>query len=256
MKARASYFTIIFTAALGLSNAAIVTVNTSDNTDFTVGKTNLVRAISLLADGDTIQFNIPNTTTNKHYLVTPPRDPDNGYPAVTNNNVTIDGYTQPGSSVNTNPILAANNAQIRIVLDSRADAGTVLDINGYGTSESATLFVVYGTNVHIRGLCFLGPGPTVGGGTSGTSLDPSRYAVSFGLNADYGHVSGCRIGLDLDDTNVFRFKDAVTVFGDSGISPSWASIGVKPGPANSAVAASRNASVLCILDDRLKCRAW
>ena len=32
--------------------------------------------------------------------------------------MTIDGYTQPGASPNTNPILGGNNAQIKIVLDS------------------------------------------------------------------------------------------------------------------------------------------
>ena len=245
MKNRIIYaIVLILTAFLRVAQAATITVNTADNTDFGAGKTNLVRAIQLLADGDTINFNIPNTTTNKHYIVTPPRDPDNGYPPITNNNVTIDGYSQPGASPNTNPILAANNAQIRIVLDSTGDAGTVQDINGYGLKEAATLFVtgvtnaagtyVGGTNVHIKGLCFLGPGPTVGGGTSGTIGDPSRYAISFGPGADYGHVSGCRIGLDLDGTTLHRFKDAVTVFGDTGIAPSRTSIGVKPGPADAA----------------------
>jgi len=221
-------------ACVTTSRAAIITVNTGDNTDFSAGKTNLVAAINSLHDGDTINFNIPNTTTNKHYLITPPIDPNNGYPPITNNNITIDGYSQPGSSPNSNTILAANNAQIRIVLDSRAGGAHVEDINGYGTSESAVLFVVHGTNVHIKGLCFLGPGPTLGGGTSGSDTDPSRYAISFGLGADYGHVSGCRFGLDLDDTSVYRFKDAVTVFGDTGIAPSRTSIGVKPGPADAA----------------------
>jgi len=223
-------------ACITCGNAATITVNTADNTDFSAGKTNLVRAINSLSDGDTIRFNISNTLTNKHYLVTPLRDPNNGYPPITNNNVTIDGYTQPGASPNTNPILAANNAQLRIVLDSRGDAGTVLDINGYGTSESATLFVIHGTNVHIRGLCFLGPGATFAGGTGGSDGDPARYAVSFGLNADSGHVSGCRIGLDLDDTSVFRFKDAVTVFGNSGISANRISIGVRPATGTTAEA--------------------
>ena len=224
--------TIVLTlfASTNFLNAKFITVNTEDNTDFGAGKTNLVRAINLLADGDTIQFNISNATTNKHYLVTPPRDPNNGYPPITNHNVTIDGYSQPGAAPNSNPILAANNALIRIVLDSRGDAGTVRGMDGYGTDESATLFVIGATNVHIKGLCFLGPGPTVGGPPDGTDQDPARYAVSFALGAHYGHVSGCRIGLDLDDTSVHRFKDCVTVFGSTAAGSSRISIGVKPGP--------------------------
>jgi hypothetical protein len=233
MKNRVVSLTVItLTAITTLCSAKNITVNTEDNTDFGVGKTNLVRAISLLADGDTIQFNISNTTTNKHYLVTPPRLPNNGYPPITNHNVTIDGYSQPGATPNTNPILAANNAQIRIVLDSRGDAVTMEDIAGYGTSESATLFVMGATNVHIRGVCLLGPGPTVGGDTDGSDADPSRYGISFALGAHYGHVSGCRIGLDLDNTSVYRYKDCITVFGGGAAASSRTSIGVKPGPAD------------------------
>ena len=33
--------------------------------------------------------------------------------------VVVDGYSQPGSSPNTNPILASNNAVIKIVIDTR-----------------------------------------------------------------------------------------------------------------------------------------
>src|SRR5438093_1069445 len=83
------------------AQAKIITVNTVNNKDFHAGVTNLVTAINLLADGDTIAFNIPNTTTTNHYLLTP----NVGYPVITNNNVTIDGYTQPLSSPNTNTIL-------------------------------------------------------------------------------------------------------------------------------------------------------
>src|SRR5437763_5112555 len=96
------------------TRAAIITVNTEDNTDFSAGKTNLVAAINSLHDGDTISFNVPGTAGQVHYLQTPP----NGYPIITNNGVTIDGYSQPGASPNTNPIHAPNNARIKICLDS------------------------------------------------------------------------------------------------------------------------------------------
>src|SRR5438309_11740537 len=102
-------------ASVGALHAAIITVNTEDNTDFSAGKTNLVTAINSLSDGDTIAFNIPGAAGQVHYLQTPP----NGYRIITNNNVKIDGYTQPTATPNTNPIHAANNAKIKICLDSR-----------------------------------------------------------------------------------------------------------------------------------------
>src|SRR5256885_13875766 len=89
-------------ACITCGNAAIITVNTADNTDFSAGKTNLVRAINSLSAGDTIAFNIAGAGV--HYINTPV----DGYPLITKHNVTIDGYTQAGASPNTNPIHAAN----------------------------------------------------------------------------------------------------------------------------------------------------
>src|SRR2546428_1696530 len=84
--------------------AAIITVNTEDNTDFTAGKTNLITAINNLHDGDTINFNIAGAGV--HRLVTPApvlgAGGGGGYPGITNNDVTIDGFSQPGSSANSN----------------------------------------------------------------------------------------------------------------------------------------------------------
>src|SRR5262249_39136643 len=101
-------------------HAAIITVNSTNNA-VVAGQTNLTQAIQLLQDGDTINFNMPGTSGQVHYLATP----NGGYPIITNNNVTIDGYSQPGASPNTNSIHAPNNARLRVCLDSR---------NGYGTS--------------------------------------------------------------------------------------------------------------------------
>ncbi|NOS72077.1 MAG: hypothetical protein HOP33_19400 [Verrucomicrobia bacterium] len=216
---------VAMTAMAASLNAATITVNTADNTNFGAGQTNLVTAINLLADGDTIRFNIPGA--GPHYLVSPV----GGYPAITNkHNVTIDGYTQPGSSPNTNPILAANNANIKIVLTATNGELTVLDIPGYGTGESAVLFLYGSTNFTVKGICLLGPG--------GPEISPSPYAVSFAFNgadaAHGGHVAGCRIGLDLDGTTIARFKDAVTGFGPGPINGTV--VGVKAGPADSAAA--------------------
>src|SRR4051794_37065421 len=179
----------ILSLFLALSaQAKIIVVNTTNNVSPGPAETNLIQAINLLQDGDSIHFNILGP--GPFYLITPPLDPENGYPEITNHNVTIDGYTQPGASPNTNPILSSNNAQIKIVLDSRAGGRHVahLPLNyGYNDDESAVLFVNGATNVAIRGFCFLGPGT----GTDKDPADPVTYAVSFALGANFGHVSGC-----------------------------------------------------------------
>src|SRR5437762_382270 len=53
------------------TQAKIIVVNTANNTSPGVGETNLVRAISLLQDGDTIQFNIPGSPNAVVYIPTP-----------------------------------------------------------------------------------------------------------------------------------------------------------------------------------------
>src|SRR6266480_1125425 len=108
----------LFTASLALfcagTQAAVITVNTTNNVNpLPLVETSLRQALTNLHDGDTIQFNIPGN--GPFYLQTP----TNGYPVITNHSITIDGYSQPGSSPNTNEILAPNNAKIQIVLDSR-----------------------------------------------------------------------------------------------------------------------------------------
>ncbi len=141
MKRFFRFFAILASAtSISLVQAAVITVNTADNTDFSPGKINLVTAINSLQDGDAIHFNIPGP--GPQYLVAPPE----GYPIITNkHDITIDGYTQSGAVPNTNPILAANNAQIQIVLDARNGNYTTLSdsINGYGTDEVAILFVLF-----------------------------------------------------------------------------------------------------------------
>src|SRR5882724_9431514 len=214
-------------------SAKVIVVNTTNNVSPEPGETNLIMAINLLEDGDAIHFNIPGP--GPFYLITPPLFPDNGYPAITNHNVTIDGYTQPGSSPNSNTILSSNNAMIQIVLDSRDGGARMEDIPGYGTTESAVLFVKGATNVTIEGLCFLGPGTGFN-----TDQDPYRYAISFALQANDGHVHGCWFGLDLDRTNVFRFRDAVTGFRGTNMDyVNGTVIGVEKNAANTSVARSQ-----------------
>ena len=92
-----------------------VTVNTADNTDFTAGMTNFITALNIVSNnggGATINFNIPGYRT--HYIVTPLFGYYGYNPLPILTNVTINGYSQPGSSPNTHSITQANNAVITV----------------------------------------------------------------------------------------------------------------------------------------------
>lgn len=211
--------------------AKMITVNTVNNASPPAGQTNLAMAIQLLEDGDTIRFDIAGP--GPHFLVTPAMvlapGGGGGYPEITKNNVTIDGYSQPGAAPNTNPILSSNNAQIKIVLDSRTGGGHVWDISGYGTSEAGML-VVSGNNVTIKGLSFIGaPG-------TGDDTSPSLYAVALGNRGGNSfHLSGCWIGVAPDGKTVAGMNDGVTGFrhrDPSDVLVNNTVIGVKPGATN------------------------
>ena len=153
-----------------------------------------------------------------------------GYPEITNNNVTINGYSQPGAGPNTQfDQLAPNNAQIKIVIDGRAGGAHTWDISGYGTSESGQ-FVVSGNNVTIKGLSFLG----IYGEDSDAS--PKRYAIALGnRGGNDAHINGCWIGVAPDGTTVAGFADGITGFRHSdptGVLVDRAVVGVKAGSAN------------------------
>src|SRR4051812_13213414 len=98
-------------------HSATLTVTTVDNNNTTAGQLSLKQAIQQAQNGDTIAFNISGA--GPHVIATP----DEGYPIISRQNLTIDGYTQPGSSPNTNPILGANNAVLKIVIDSTTEPG-------------------------------------------------------------------------------------------------------------------------------------
>src|SRR5205085_1948036 len=106
--------------------------------------------------------------------------------------------------------LAPNNAQIKIVLDSRNGGFTLMDFavdqptddNGYGKTEGAILPILNGRNFHVQGICFLGQ-PKVG------PASVSLYFVAFAKYASGGHVSGCWMGVDINRTNTFGSKTAV-----------------------------------------------
>jgi len=198
------------------TQAAIITVTTTNNT-VSAGQTNLTQAIQMLHDGDTINFNVPGAPGQVQYFPTP----NGGYPIITNNNVTIDGYSQPGASPNTNSIHAPNNARIRICLDSRNGYGTsmgqitnligVPSRPGYGEDEWAVLGVFGGTNVFIKGLAILSS-PTGDDGAGNTGdIKSISFACSHDRSCANWHVGGCWFGLDPATGKVGYLSDGTTV---------------------------------------------
>lgn len=190
---------------MATAQARVITVTTADNINPGSG-TSLLQALSNLQDGDEIRFNIPGP--GPHYIATPP----GGYPLITKNNVTIDGYSQPGSSPNTNPILAPNNAQIKIVLDSRNGNVRLMDFpgdspeddTGYGDTESAVIGVLGAKNFKLQGVSILAV-PTISGG------QVAVYGVSFAKGAS-GQVCGCWIGVAPDGNTLAAPADGITGF--------------------------------------------
>lgn len=165
-----------------------VTVTTADNASTAGdGKTSLAEALKDLRANDRIVFNIPGS--GPHYLVTPAA----GYPLIQADNVVIDGFTQPGASANTNPIQGTDNAQIKVVLDSRAGGRLALTDygdHGFGDSESAILAVVNARNFTLRGVSVL----SATGGDS--SEDPFIYGVALVGASTEARVQGCWFGVD------------------------------------------------------------
>jgi hypothetical protein len=236
---------LAFAGMLASANAAIITVNTTNNSDFSAGKTNLWLAIKMAntngATANTINFDIPGT--GPFYLKTPPLytpvdvAPGGGYPIITNHNLTIDGYTQPGAMANTNTILGSNTAKLMIVIDSRFSqytpsgsyqthvGGETMDYSfitgktygntdtgwaGFELYDAAQIGIFNATNITIKGLCFLND-----------YADQDAYSItlsSIALAADYPtnypsltehyypeyalHVAGCWFNLMPDGVTV------------------------------------------------------
>lgn len=205
-------------AAVFQVGAADITVTTVNNVNPPVGQTSLAQALAAAAAGDTIKFNIPGD--GPHVIVTPL----GGYPLIQVDNLTIDGYSQPGSKANSNGILGGNNANIKIVLDSTSDAqgvnpenaelplrhSTRLPFSGYGGSENAILGVLAADGFKVKGLAFIGRH------TEGSDADPSIYAIALVQESLNAKVQGCWFGLKPGDDptteNLKPVSSAVAAF--------------------------------------------
>ncbi len=172
MKASLIVFAAVLAAACG--GAATFTVtNTNDS-----GAGSLRQAI-LDANAnpglDTIAFNIAGSGVHTITPATP-------LPFLTDS-VIIDGYTQPGSSLNTDPI--ATNAVLLIELDGSVAGGLGLNVTGGASTIRGLVINRWATAVQtvsaagdvIRGN-FLGTDPT------GTLARPNGTAIEIGGTGD------------------------------------------------------------------------
>jgi len=197
--------------------------NRTVTTDAATGPGSLTVAINALNDGDTIVFHIPPEAGELHYINTPP----DGYPLITKNNITIDGYTQGGASPNTASIHATNNAQLKICLSSTNGnalsmysavtnyAGIAYPNLGFGDGEQAILGFFKATNTWVKGIAFLAAPSTSTSQEAGGDCKTICYAVDApdvsSLACQGFHVSGCWFGVDLVTRKVAFMPDGTTV---------------------------------------------
>jgi len=176
--------TVLIASALRGSAEITVTVNSTGITDVPDAELTLVEAVAWInkpgyrtlteaeskqvgaASGTNklINFNIPGAGP---FVIT-----DCPRLEIMATNVVVNGYSQPGSSPNTNPILAANNAKLQVVLRS---------------TEGARAFSVFGDHVYLRGLCLRNTRIAWGNGDEENGIRG-------------GGVQGCWIGLAPDGT--------------------------------------------------------
>jgi hypothetical protein len=185
--------TVLLWQTAALFAATQITVNTATDADASDNEMSLVEAVyylnelqgapvatlgrtltpaeaaqvtTILGTNNLITFNISGTG---QHVITANGGIDLGtgdlysYPMLATN-VVVDGYTQPESSPNTNPILAPNNAVITIVIQGQAG------VRHFGVSAN---------DVKVKGLSLLN-------GDNG---------VVFGSGCVGGGVQGCWVGL-------------------------------------------------------------
>ena len=221
MKTKRTYsLMLVGVMALVPVTRAVDQIVTTDTTS--TGAGSLTAAINALQDGDRIVFHIPPNTGEVHYIQTPP----NGYPLITKNNITIDGYTQSGASPNTNSIHAPNNAALRIVLTStngnalsmqtacETSWGSAIPNLGYGDDEQAVLGFFHATNAEIKGLVIQSTPTTSTSITAGDCKSICFAANSFengGGQCENWHISGCWFAVNPVTKQVAYCADGTTV---------------------------------------------
>lgn len=138
-----------------------------------------------LGDSDLIAFNIPGD--GPHIIPAPAGHGDGGFPAIRDDGLVIDGYTQPGASPNINGIDMPNNAVIQIVLDGR---------DGSMNNDVYAIIGATARDVVFKGLSILDlRGGDQGGGAGISFINGEPFELE---NALGGQIAGCWIGLHPD----------------------------------------------------------
>ena len=167
---RPSMAFLLLLAASSLAAATYTVTNTNDS-----GPGSLRQAIldaNANAGADTIAFNIPGGGVQ---TITPATD----LPQITDG-VTIDGYTQPGSSVNTDPV--ATNAVLSIVLDGIVglnDTGLSIGASAGGTTIRGLSIINWGKGIDLSGPGTLVKGNFIGTDPTGTLVLYNSVGISF-----------------------------------------------------------------------------
>ncbi len=198
--------------------ATEVTVNSTNNQNTADAELTLPEAILIqngtlgraLTPAESLQVTTSAGITNRinfnisgpgpHYIKSPYSETNvTCLQSIEASDLIIDGYSQPGSSPNTNPILAANNSAIRIVLDCR-------DV--VPAPEAARAVSISGNNVHVRGLSLL---QTFDSDTTGVI-----YGIGFWGGAVGGSVQGCWLGVAPDQALVAGGEIGIDIDGSGG----------------------------------------
>ncbi len=167
-----------------------VVVNTADSGVGSL-RNAILSANSSCGAGQTITFNIPGTGP---FTIAPAAG--NSLPGLTCANLVIDGYSQPGASVNTGGI-SNNNANLQIIVDGsnggvscfQVGAGNIT-IKGLAI-RSCQYEAIYitGNNAQILGN-YIGTDPggmtAFGNGAAGVKVDGNATGVAIGNGSNAG----------------------------------------------------------------------
>ena len=160
-------------------------VVTSPYDDYAPGSLRIAIAqANAIPGAQTISFNIPGAATIQLYLYNP-------LPAITDA-LTIDGFTQPGSSPNTNPMGAPSNAQIKIEITGPGFTGFFtagLEFQATGTVRGVAISG-YSNDIYVTAPDVVIEGNYLGTDASGLVWSPQASGSEVNIAADRCRVGG------------------------------------------------------------------
>jgi hypothetical protein len=187
----------LLTMFVGLSRAATFVVTNTNDAGLDSLRNAIIAANADCLAADTIAFNIPGAGPHTITL-------SSQLPAVLCDNITIDGYTQPGSAPNSDSG-GSNNADLRIVLDG-SSCGACSGLSFQGTGGTVKGLVIHsfansGLEILVAGLSFpinvygnyIGVDPggmTAAPNNKGIHVAQGLLELGSGLDADRNFISG------------------------------------------------------------------